>query len=814
MQNTDFQVQQIFRAPSYVRRHINLISVNPIDTVAWVWYPGCSDSIFLDNPRSFRFRKRFVSDGSALRFDVSADERFVLFLDGKVIGRGPNRAATIEHWFFHSYEVTNLSVGEHLLEAVCWTHWCKAPLEQLTWRGGFIFKAEGIYAAQLDTKEEIGEGEKRWEVGELIGTTYQVNRGSCWGAGHNVDSVGCGLVYEQPTEWKEVEVVRGRISDKTTPNHVYGSRKNGWMLFPVQLKNQIEEEIRPGEFRAAMDHIGIQEEHWPAESAESPMVSAFNSLLKEGKKIIIPRHTQMRAIWYLGDYYAGYPLLKVSKGKGSTFKWGWAESLYVDDGHKHNRKEFVDKFFVGDDDYFTMDGREGATFSSQWWRCGMWCEFKITTEDEPLEVESISILESRYPLERESEFSCEDATYGAIQKICTRVMQQCSHETLFDGPYYEQQMYPGDTRVQLLTLTSLSRDDRMIRYAIETFDFAQRDDGMVPMNWPTRGTQESLTYTQCWLLMFRDYVRYHDNIDWLKARIPSMRKAMAGMEYYEGEDGLIVNPPGWSFMDWDDNFDRGTATSANPEDAPSSLINLFYILNLQGAAEVERALGNEAMAAVYEGKVPARKARIEELYWDEKRKLLADDVGHTQYSEHAQCLGILSGVLAGEKAQAAFAGTLQEHGPEFARCSVYFSHYLFDAYFAMGRADLFQKRLDLWREYVATGLSTTMESPEDEKHISRSDCHAWGSHPLYWMQAGLAGIFPAAAKFEKVRIAPQPGNLRQIHCKMPHPKGFVRVDLVFEKGEAQGAIVLPEGITGEFVFGTKKIPLSGGKTEI
>jgi hypothetical protein len=54
-----------------------------------------------------------------------------------------------------------------------------------------------------------------------------------------------------------------------------------------------------------------------------------------------------------------------------------------------------------------------------------------------------------------------------IRRICARAMQMCCHEMLFDCPYYEQQMYPGDTRIQLQVLSALSQDDRMIRRAIE-----------------------------------------------------------------------------------------------------------------------------------------------------------------------------------------------------------------------------------------------------------------------------------------------------------------------------------------------------------
>src|SRR6201995_5293651 len=49
----------------------------------------------------------------------------------------------------------------------------------------------------------------------------------------------------------------------------------------------------------------------------------------------------------------------------------------------------------------------------------------------------------------------------------------CSHETYMDCPYYEQLMYVGDTRLQVLTTFATSRDDRLPRKALEVFDFSR-----------------------------------------------------------------------------------------------------------------------------------------------------------------------------------------------------------------------------------------------------------------------------------------------------------------------------------------------------
>ena len=144
------------------------------------------------------------------------------------------------------------------------------------------------------------------------------------------------------------------------------------------------------------------------------------------------------------------------------------------------------------------------------------------------------------------------------------------------------------------------------------------------------------------------------------------------------------------------------------------------------------------------------------------------------------------------------------------RASVYFSHYVFSAYFRLGAAEAFLKRLDLWRDYLRRGHLTPLEMPEP----TRSECHAWGAHPVYHFAAGLAGITPSAPFFGRVRVAPQPGSLRKIDCTMPHPRGRVSVALCFDGAAVEGRVTLPDGVDGEFVWRGRSVALHGGENAV
>ncbi|MCL2641141.1 MAG: hypothetical protein FWD53_09880, partial [Phycisphaerales bacterium] len=271
-----------------------------------------------------------------------------------------------------------------------------------------------------------------------------------------------------------------------------------------------------------------------------------------------------------------------------------------------------------------------------------------------------------------------------------------------------------------------------------------------------------------------------------------------------GPSGLLGPLPGWSFVDWVPGWSHGRP----PDGDAGSLVNLHLLLALKAGIDLEEAFGDPDMARRWRNQATQLAARIEQTFWNDSRGLLADNRAQTTFSEHAQCLALLTDMLPPEKANLAWTNLLT--APDLARTTVYFSYYLFETFAARGRGDLILDRLHFWQDMAHNGFKTPMEAPEP----SRSDCHAWSSHPLFHYYASLAGIRPAAPGFTKVRIAPTPGPLPWLKTKMPHPNGTIELDLNFTNNTSQGIIRLPEGVDGEYVFGKTTIPLKPGENKI
>ena len=246
-----------------------------------------------------------------------------------------------------------------------------------------------------------------------------------------------------------------------------------------------------------------------------------------------------------------------------------------------------------------------------------------------------------------------------------------------------------------------------------------------------------------------------------------------------------------------------------PPQAPfgvSAMLNWQYVLVLNHVAYLEAMIGESALAARAHQQAAALARRLD-AFWDKTRGLYAEDRARTAFTEHTQCLAVLSGSLDASK-HAQIAESLFS-AEDLTHATIYFSHYLFETYRELGRIDALLDRLSLWFDQVNYGAKTPIEKPEP----SRSDCHAWGSHPLYHYFASILGIRPASPGFETVAIRPQLGPLESASGMMPHPRGEIAVDVRVERAVLHGSIVLPNSISGFLYANGQTIDLHPGQQD-
>ena len=72
------------------------------------------------------------------------------------------------------------------------------------------------------------------------------------------------------------------------------------------------------------------------------------------------------------------------------------------------------------------------------------------------------------------------------------------------------------------------------------------------------------------------------------------------------------------------------------------------------------------------------------------------------------------------------------------------------------------------------------------------------------------GIRPDSPGFETVLIEPKPGHLDYVDAAMPHPLGKIEVELRVNGDEMDAMIILPEGLSGRFVWMGQEVELESG----
>jgi hypothetical protein len=186
--------------------------------------------------------------------------------------------------------------------------------------------------------------------------------------------------------------------------------------------------------------------------------------------------------------------------------------------------------------------------------------------------------------------------------------------------------------------------------------------------------------------------------------------------------------------------------------------------------------------------------------------MIADTPEKNLFSQHANSLAILSGLVKGEKATQLAKKLLSE--TDLAPASIYFKYYLHLALTHAGLGNDYLKWLDKWDENIKMGLTTWAEM--SDVNYSRSDCHAWGSSPNVEFFRIVLGIDSDSPGFQQVKIEPHLGDLKKISGSIPHPNGTISVSYELKNKTWNISVSIPKNTSGTFLWEGKRFELKAG----
>jgi len=803
----------------------------------WITHPTAP----LREPLVLHFRREFalMTKPGSYVVRVSADNRFILYVNGQRVGDGPARG-DLTHWRYEKFDLAPfLKPGGNLITATVWNWGVLAPVAQFSDRTAFLLESEATGPGGISTGVGLPGTDKGdgWLVEVEPGhtplgrDTVSFKDYMAAGPGEQIDAAKYDWGWNAPGDpagnWvPAVSPMRDAIYSGVS--HAHSGEETGdnpWGLVPDELPHMEYAATDAGKIVRAYQDVAVQD---PEAQGVVAGTGAPSFLVKDfpTAAALIPAGTHLHILIDRKTLNTAYPLLTVSGGKGSKIILTYAEALYDDKLHKGDRDAttFGDELMrkaLGLTDSFLPDGAQHRTFEPLWWRTWRYLDLDITTGDEPLTLDSLTAHFTAYPFEERATFVAPDHDLAKIWEISWRTARLDAHETYMDTPYWEQLQYVGDTRIQALISYTVGGDDRLARQALRAFDASRIPEGITRSRYPSNLPQSIPTFSLLYIDMLHDYWMYRPDADGLARTLtPGTRTVLDWFAKYEQPDGLLHEVPYWSFIDW---VQDGQTTPTYDKNDESCMTTLEYLGALDDAADLEKSLGDTTLAPRYQARAEHVRSGLYDKCWSASRGLLADTPEQKLFSQQANILGVLYDVIPKDQQQAVLRKLIAiEPGttPDgVLSASYYFRFYLARALDHAGMADEYLDSTGPWRKLLALHFSTWPEVPGN----TRSDSHAWSAHPIYDFLTLVAGIEPASPGFATVRIAPHLGPLRSLKATYPHPQGEIVVEYRYTGAQDPGVsggstfhadITLPGTLAGTFEFDGRSWPLRSGRNHI
>src|SRR5579859_6421885 len=116
---------------------------------SWVTHPMAR----LREPIVLHFRRALTLAPVPVSYmvRVSADNRFVLYVNGRRVGDGPARG-DLAHWRYEKFDLARyLHEGSNLITATVWNFGVYAPIAQMSDRTAFLLESEATGDAGIST---------------------------------------------------------------------------------------------------------------------------------------------------------------------------------------------------------------------------------------------------------------------------------------------------------------------------------------------------------------------------------------------------------------------------------------------------------------------------------------------------------------------------------------------------------------------------------------------------------------------------------------------------------------------------------------
>lgn len=341
----------------------------------WITVPGSSK----DGYGVYLFRKAIDLPIKPNKFiiHVSADNRYKLFINQKLVSMGPARG-DIAHWNYETIDIAPyLQSGKNIIAAQVWNEGEFKPEAQISLRTAFILQGGSSAEGVVNTNSSwLCVQDKSFSPMRFSVPAYYV--------------AGAGEVRNMAVSQKDWQSENFNDKNWLNAQHLgFGVPKNllggfgtmeSWMLVPSIIPQMELKDERLVKVAKIEGPINLPEGF--------PIIK---------NDLVVPANTSIKIILDQSYLTNAYPNLEFSRGKNTKLTLSYAEALYNKFPSKGNRNEIEGKRFLGRTDSLIADGSISQKFTSLTYRTYRYIQLSIITQDEPITLHDIYGSFTGYP---------------------------------------------------------------------------------------------------------------------------------------------------------------------------------------------------------------------------------------------------------------------------------------------------------------------------------------------------------------------------------------------------------------------------------
>lgn len=746
----------------------------------WIW-----DDVPENTPNYYcEFRKTFaIEEMSAITsalFSISANQEYVLFINGSKIGRGPSPSDN--QWkYFDTYDVKeNMQKGLNVIAVLVYNFGTTDIVTQQ-------FQGPGGLIAQLELdrngQKSMIMTDQSWKCRQSPRWVQDISRQHRWNRFRELylaeKEDGWEAVDYKDESWNQVKEVADaddchspwpRLLEREIP-FLHEEKK-----LPVSV---FRTENNLGEIR---DPDSILQSSTLVMSVDARQPGAMPAIVYDFEKEVV-----------------GYMHLTIDAPKGGVIQLYYGESLDL---------KLYDTFIL-------KKGRNSLSPFGR--RAFRYVKMVVQATPEPIKIHDFYLNLVHYPFQTEGSFQSSDPLLNQIWETGLYTTKMNSQHHLEDTPLREEALWVVDELIMGKVIYHVFGDAKLLRKSLLQGARIQNEDGSIPGTGPERNEMMLPDFCAHWLFGVYDYWTFTKDYDFIEQLWPNILKLIDWFKDNEAEDGLFTikgKPHYWCFIDWAEYIDRREKVTA---------LSCYYYKVLLTTAELAIMLGKAEIAQKWEGKAAQLKQTIEQTMWSDAAQAyvdcVVDDQQSTNITYQTNFVAMWTGMMSNDRAEHFIEDYfLKRQAQDLKGPFFYFIvlEELFNRDYSIQAIDRIR---EYWGEMIARGATTWWEAfdPNTERctipspyqghtptylldYIPVSHCHGWGSSPTYLMTQHILGVNVLQLGNKKVLLKPLKTDLAWAKGAIPTRFGPIKVSWTKTDENINIQYEIPEGLQWEGEF--------------